>query len=364
MLKSLYIKNYRNINELTIDSLARINLITGKNNVGKTSILEALIINASKIRMNVLYFLLLTREENLNPSGGKKDPIQYNLNALSTFFKNNNKNFDKENKIIIGEKKDVEFNSVQLSFVYFKEKIIDGVVEEKILVEDANKYPDCKQGFMIGVNDKQHIIDLGNDKLGESDLGPSYKKNSISFVSTRVNSGENNNEIYWGEIALTENEIYVIEALQLADPRIEAFSFLKDENNKSKETVKLKNSATPVVLSSMGDGIKKILTIILALIHSKDGYLFIDEIENGLHYSVQEQLWDIIFKVSKKLNVQVFATSHSMDSIASFSAILNKDDNGNVGKLIRLDNKKEIIKVTEYTTEQVSISVENHFEVR
>ena len=42
MLTSLHIKNFRGFRDLTIQPLARVNLIAGKNNVGKTGILEAL----------------------------------------------------------------------------------------------------------------------------------------------------------------------------------------------------------------------------------------------------------------------------------------------------------------------------------
>ena len=42
MLTSFSIKNFRCFHDLTIDRLERINLIAGKNNVGKTSLLEAI----------------------------------------------------------------------------------------------------------------------------------------------------------------------------------------------------------------------------------------------------------------------------------------------------------------------------------
>jgi AAA15 family ATPase/GTPase len=42
MLRSLYIQNFRQFRELQIDSLRRINLIAGRNNAGKTALLEAL----------------------------------------------------------------------------------------------------------------------------------------------------------------------------------------------------------------------------------------------------------------------------------------------------------------------------------
>jgi AAA15 family ATPase/GTPase len=71
----------------------------------------------------------------------------------------------------------------------------------------------------------------------------------------------------------------------------------------------------------MGDGMNRILTIILALVNSDNGCLLIDEFENGLHYTVQENLWRIIFHLSKELNIQVFATTHSEDCIKGFQSV-------------------------------------------
>ena len=114
----------------------------------------------------------------------------------------------------------------------------------------------------------------------------------------------------------------------------------------------------------MGDGINRILTIILALVNADNSFLLIDEFENGLHYTIQEQLWNIIFRLSKKLNVQVFATTHSEDCIEGFTKVLNYPDNGMGGKLIRLENNKGKIKQVEYNSRELQIAYEQNIETR
>ena len=47
MLSSLKIRNFRTFSHLFIERLGRVNLILGKNNVGKTTLLEALFIYGS-----------------------------------------------------------------------------------------------------------------------------------------------------------------------------------------------------------------------------------------------------------------------------------------------------------------------------
>ena len=116
-------------------------------------------------------------------------------------------------------------------------------------------------------------------------------------------------------------------------------------------------------LQSMGDGINRILTVILALVNADNGCLLIDEFENGLHYSVQEKLWTIIFELSRKLNVQIFVTTHGEDCIRGFESVLNNSCISD-GKLIRLDNENGIIKQVEFDAKELKIAADQDIEIR
>jgi len=114
----------------------------------------------------------------------------------------------------------------------------------------------------------------------------------------------------------------------------------------------------------MGDGINRILTIILALVNADNGYLLIDEFENGLHYSVQEKLWNIIFNLSKKLGIQVFATTHSEDCIIGFETVLNNKTNQLEGKLIRLELIEGSVRQVEFNAKELKIANDENIETR
>jgi len=114
----------------------------------------------------------------------------------------------------------------------------------------------------------------------------------------------------------------------------------------------------------MGDGINRVLTIILALVNSDNGYLLIDEFENGLHYSVQSQLWNIIFNLAKILNVQVFVTTHSEDCIYGFENVLNSSIESGGGMLIRLENEDGKIKQVEFRPDELKIATNLNIETR
>jgi AAA15 family ATPase/GTPase len=92
-----------------------------------------------------------------------------------------------------------------------------------------------------------------------------------------------------------------------------------DEDRVPMITLSGREKAIP--LSSFGEGTERTLWIGSAIVNSRDGMLLIDEIENGLHYCIQPKLWEIIFETAQKLNVQVFATTHSYDCLQAFQQV-------------------------------------------
>ncbi len=113
----------------------------------------------------------------------------------------------------------------------------------------------------------------------------------------------------------------------------------------------------------MGEGMNRMLGIALALVNAKDGMLLIDEVDTGLHYSVLPDLWKLIFEVAHRLNVQVFATSHSKDCVEAFqqAADNNKDEEG---ILVRLEVQDgEVVPVT-FDERMLNIATREHIEVR
>jgi AAA15 family ATPase/GTPase len=171
----------------------------------------------------------------------------------------------------------------------------------------------------------------------------------------------------WDLTGLTNLESEVISALKLIDNRVSGLAFVEDISQRSSDEnriplVKLEGIDEPLPLKSMGDGMTRLFHIIVALVNAQNGFLLIDEFENGLHWSVQPKVWNIIFQLSEKLNVQVFATTHSRDCIKGFDS--NWDQYPELGAFFRLDVKDELIRVTEYTSETLTDAIDMDVEVR
>ena len=117
-------------------------------------------------------------------------------------------------------------------------------------------------------------------------------------------------------------------------------------------------------IKRLGEGINRLFTIALALVSTRDNVLLIDEFEVGLHHSIQEQLWDIIFKYAKEWNIQVFATTHSQDTVENFYYIANKSENKGKGQYFTLNKKGENIVAVDYDMEEMKLALETNLEIR
>lgn len=374
MLKSLYIQNYRCLDSLRIHQLKRVNLITGKNNTGKSSILEAMAIYASRGDRSVLFQILEDHGEYVPKSVDEYDKVDA-FKLMSSFFTNRNIRYLENDTIIIGDidygeiakHNDTLFidNGISFRFIQYRRG-------ENMSIREISDENDLNNSIERGV---RVMYDTAFDFL---ELDFNLFKNSSQYSFDRFKDSQyvktsdvarDENGVLFDKIALTDNEKYVIEALQIIEPKIERIAFIQD-NPLAKlrvSKVKLKDSIGTVPLRSMGDGINRILTIILALINSKNGYLMIDEFENGLHHSVQAKLWEIIIKLSKELNVQVFVTTHSNDTIRSVRNALSEmseEDRNDVSTIKLMRTHEDKLEALLYDYEQLDYVIEQDIEIR
>lgn len=126
--------------------------------------------------------------------------------------------------------------------------------------------------------------------------------------------------------------------------------------------VKLESFEEPLPLRALGDGANRLFGLALALASARDGLLLVDEIENGLHYSVQPDVWRLVFEMATRLNVQVFATTHSYDCIKAFEEAARESEEE--GVLVRLARKGDRTLVGEFDERELEIAVEGEIEVR
>jgi len=340
MLNNLRIKNFRMLEDLEIPKLGRVNLIVGKNNSGKSTILEALRIYAGHAHPYLLREILVEHDEFFSlDSDTSIENRGVCFDGLRNFFPNRQFPKSDNNKICI-ETEDKSLLTIEHVY-YFKKNEKRKVGNEEIEVtrpvylnqsdlNQLNNNDEAIPAFRITLNSEhQGLLNLTENTKPSLRMfwGIRIPSNTcFSFVSTTFFTSEALAKL-WDQIALTPNQDRVIQALKIIDLEIEGLAFVKRPNESSVmegsrlAIAKLKKSEIPVPLNSMGDGMSRILQLILSVFPAKDGFLLIDEFELGLHYSVQEQVWRIVFELAKELNIQVFATTHSWDCIESFTKV-------------------------------------------
>ncbi len=360
-LNSLTIKNFRALEDFKVQKLGRVNLIVGKNNSGKSSILEALQIFASDGQEYLMQKIAAGHDERYKFDEYDEGELRSGSLPYEGFFSNRRLPPEGEQGILIGESTEshetltmnVEFFSIQSSL-----QTTNGTQRTMSPIPRALLpffRPQSLFAQLLAKKDSQPILSLSNPFIEQE---TDYKvPNPIrcSMVPTRfVSFDELADE--WDQISLTDDETIVNDALKLIAPEFEQLNFVKANENglrpqggvRRTANVRLAGLAHPVPINSMGDGMLRILQLILKVFPAKDGFLLIDEFENGLHYSVQEKVWRMVFQLAEKLNIQVFATTHSWDCITSFAKVAQQRENDDgilfrVGRSVRTSNKGKVI---------------------
>lgn len=366
MIQSFYIQNFKNFRELSLPLLKHVNLIVGKNNVGKSTLLEAIAVYLSEGDEFCLKDILTARGEELLYSRQSDDIRDIVKDRLLSLFHDWEENYSKDYCIRLAEHQD---NPVTINQVYITDYRKDGIADGKALYVYHQEDIDAADGKLTittgGLFSKK--TDGGGANIIRYDhalpfAAKPFKKVPYQMVHT-VDFNSSSNAILYDKISLSPLEDYIVKALNIINDNIDRITFVTEElrDRYRIPVVSLKDSGKRVRLSSMGDGLNRVLTIILSLLNSKDGVLLLDEFETGLHYSVQKQLWEIIFMLAEELNIQVFVTSHSSDCLKSFS----KANSNEQGMLIRLEQRKSgIIPVCYTDNNDIVFASENNIELR
>ncbi|MEG4353730.1 AAA family ATPase [Microcoleus sp. LAD1_D5] len=374
MLKSFQIHNFRLFKHLEVKNLGRVNLIVGKNNSGKSTFLEAVELYASNASATVMLELVESRQETWF-SEAQPHSQNFISNPVRHLFFGHKLPSIGGDGISLGEvssniklrigagayqnKNDDEgtIRKIRISDVDFDEDISN--VEVFLVAEEGER---TRRIFRLDRN----IRDIRRSSRIFYERQESELKYTWQIVST-ANMSNRKLAALWDLTSLTDLESEVISALRLIDDRVTGVAFVEDVSRGSASDnrvplVKIKGIDEPLPLKSMGDGMTRLFHIIVALVNARNGLLLIDEFENGLHWSVQPKVWDIVFQISERLNVQIFATTHSRDCIKGFYQAWNNYPT--LGAFFRLDAKNESIKATEYTSETLSDSIDMDVEVR
>ncbi|MCP4131243.1 MAG: AAA family ATPase [bacterium] len=375
MIDSFYIKNFRLFKELKIERFGQVNLVVGKNNSGKSCLLEALHVYAKKANPDLLYDLVESRGEDWEVERLSKD--EYTFHDIEHPFRHlfHNYHFPEsgKNSIEIGSLHNkAERLKLHIGIYGYTDKnkysALNKIVDEAIDVNTLNTE------LVLELEDNNKTNPLAILKLDDNSYQKSSRifkrsegngKTHIQFVPTKYMDYRKVGDL-WDNINLYPDlRQEVFKALQLVDERIQEVVVL-GRGWKINPILILHDSDERIPLTSYGDGMLHLFHIILALVNSRGGILLIDEFENGIHYSILEKVWNLVFKLAEQLEVQLFATTHSLDCINAFhSAAQEQAIEGILLNLSsRMKDNEKITLATEYTKDDLLLADQVQLEVR
>jgi hypothetical protein len=378
MIPSLHISGFKLFRDLELPKLGSLNLFVGKNNTGKTCLLEAVELYASSSPWDILR--VASRRE---PDGGQRrkfdkfDPfeLEESLRPLLNLF--------------YRERGQLSKLYIQLSAGHPEadlklrcDPFLDDFLEMEAMSAEAGAEPGShrrhlghllERGFELARGEKKskpHFfgrylrrLPISEETMKEEgwlhpDVAP------VAFLPAR---GFSNSEAkrLWDKASLADKDELLLEWLRFVEPEVRDLRYISDSDSGTDlPYLKINGDHGRTPLSSMGDGLTRLFHIGLSMANASGGILLIDEFENGLHWEVQEQLWRALFKAASHFGVQVFATTHSTDCIRGFLAAQSEVLKLGENFVYRLERQGDDIYAFDLPPENLGAALRQQVEVR
>ena len=383
MLQSLKIEGFRGFQNFEMANLGRINLLVGKNNSGKTSILEAIQFLYAQNNIDIFLETISYR--------GEFGWSESNLPSRTKVFEichlfPGHEIVPSQEIIIIGSREShqesvtISVKSIPIQLSLFSDKNDDLNNDNIFDDEEWNKLL-----LSIRWSQSQKPIELELLANGTLARDSTRRMASLSRISHKIGI---NNKIelkfltpfsltssdmaaLFDNIVLSPLEDLIIESLKIIEPKIERIAsvvsgkYLTSNNLgvRGGFLIKIKNHDQPIPIGSLGDGFWRMLGLVLAMVNLENGILLVDEIDSGLHFTVMTDMWKVVWETAKKLNIQVFATTHSRDCWQSLAELITEEKiTDNEITIQRIDREKSQSVI--FDPEEIVIAATSNLEVR
>lgn len=351
-ITNFHIKNFKKFEDFELNNIGHFNLIVGDNNVGKTTLLEALLWqeNFDQSISSLIDTYAWRGIDEITQEDFKRFTIYDKTNrngVIDLSWKNNKKQHD---------------------FILYLKKMneLDKIESKKLNINyQSNTYFLC---VYQEVNKKKKIINVfalesniyGNEQYSYMPIIPinlGYKTDITDFYSQAIQSDNNIKKEF-------------IESIRLFIPLIEDIEITL-RNNHPSLSIRQKNSPHLFPLPLFGEGSVKVFRILLEIFIAKlKGFprIMIDEIDTGLYYSRMKNFWKIIIRAAENNDIQLFATTHNWECMRYFKEVLEDNDMKILQPLARCFSLKQLpnnyIKAFSYEYPEFEQVINENIEIR
>jgi AAA15 family ATPase/GTPase len=353
LLEHFTIKNFRGFDALELEGLSRVNLFVGKNNSGKTSVLEAVFLLTGASNP------MLANNINLLRGLGRGVDVE----KLKYLFHNINM----ENKPDFYAKfSDASERWLTLSAKYQNIFAANNSERAVITTEDTSNIGGIEFTFSVKEaqsekKEYQSAVIMENNNVNQvSPIGYTEKIYATFIPSDNIEGGAFER---FSKIVEQKREKPILDALRQFDSSIEDI-----QSTKNGFLFSVKGIKDRVPGNVLGGGIRRFLNIVTTVSEKQNVFVCIDEIENGLHYSAHKLLWKSLLSFSEQNNVQLFITTHNIETLESLTSVLEEDTLGNMREYVKIFKVAKTLKAGyqtyRYSFEGFKEAIEHETEIR
>lgn len=370
MYEVFEVKNFRCFDGLRLEELARINLVCGKNDVGKTSLLEAIWAHHGYVSDR---HFLMQRWRGVTAFERKEllSDVYHELRTASP-IKTESVADDGHRRIKSVYQEEPGVEEIPFPPSGGRGEVNSAPEGQNPSASGAGR-SESGEGYE-GLSAKQIRIETEDDVRGaytqkirltdrglavEGDRAPEVAKAILLRPDNLVSSEVQNRR--FTSIVDADYKDKLIEILKIIDERVTDFQILSRSNQPYVHAFIGLKRALPVGL--LGAGFRGLFNMAISFIEAENGVLLIDEFENGLHYSILSDVWRAVERLSDDFGVQVFVTTHSYECVAAMQQVLGQAPNENY-RLIRLDREGAEIRSVPYEPDELAMALQEDWEVR
>ena len=357
MITKLHITGFKGFAHLELPRLSRVTLLGGRNNVGKTSILEALFMFHDRLNPQMILRQFSWR-------GVRTVAFDPDSMWAPVFY-----DYDIHGKIVITAV--VDGNEEKMSITFNPQYTRPSI--------QANNKPGTKpmqirtdqkleSSFALDIvydskemkNQMVHLL-MGLEGLGVHVEKVNMKQRRASFLGARVPINPSEDAQKFGQLDVLGKQEKIVDFLRLIEPDLKSLSSVAmGDSSLIHGDIGLSRK---IPVAYMGDGMARLLSVILAIATSQNGIVAIDECENGIHYSAMPKVWEAIAKAAREFDCQIIGTTHSYECLEAAY-------HGMTGALasdfsyVRLDRTDKGTMAKSFDHEMLKVAIETNMEVR
>ena len=355
MITSVEFENFRGLKHLQLSELSPITLLTGRNNAGKSSILEGIFLFMDHAAVESFGKLNAIRglTNTVNPSS-QWEPVFYNLDTTKPLHMH---------MVLDGKSRDLHYERDD-SFVPADSK---GTIQNSF----SQFYAGSRSTFTLKYQYKESdYSEDGYFSINENGayrtVNTSLPNNQIRFLpDTRYVNPLTREDLFvaeWlGKLELMGAKEKIVSILKLIEPDVTDITTISNQGQ-IQLYIKLGDQLLPVRLA--GDGLNRLLYFLLLLLVNENMILLIDEIDAGFHYSVLEQFWGLLASAAKRSNCQIIATTHSYECIQGALGGIRAQNLEQEFCLYRVEKNGDHNRAFRYDTDLARFAVDSNVEVR